>query len=110
MRWRIYYEAGEFDDHDGIPEQAPAFGVICIVQPDETVGRIIVQKKDFYWYNLEVEQWEGGDLIGLLDRWLNNLPTTAVKAGRFIPIARFRDILDRADKDKDFPPTSGRFN
>ena len=105
--WRIYYTDGStFNDNQGSPEDAPAFGVVCIVHPNGLVGRVILHRHD--WYYWTEDGWSGGDLHGLLDRLLHRLSTTAVLQGRSVANKVFREIMARADKDPDFPPASGK--
>ncbi len=109
MNWRIYYTDGStFDNSQGKCEDAPAFGVVCIVYPDKLVGRVILHRHDWYYWIGEEEGWSGGDIYGLLDRLLHRLPTEAVLQGRNVSNKMFRNIMARADKDPDFPATSGK--
>lgn len=110
MDWRIYYDDGStFDSGQGTPQDAPALGVICIVYPDELVGRVIMHRFDwYYWVADDEQQWWGSDIHGLTDRLIHNLPTEAVKEGRSVSHRYFREIITKADKDPDFPPKSGK--
>lgn len=109
--WKIYYGDGSsFDERQGSPLAAPAFGVICIVFPDDLVGRIILHRHDWYYWLASEGRWSGGDIHGLLDRLLNNLEVAAVKQGRSVSNDTFRGIMRLADKDVDFPIRSGRCN
>lgn len=109
MKWRIYYADGStFDNTDGEAEEAPAFGVICIVFPDTVVGRVVMWGWDWYYYETECGQWWGSDIHGLLDGLLHGLPRTAYKQGRNIHNAAFKAILNRAVHDPDFPRKSAR--
>lgn len=109
LKWRIYYDDGStFDNTQGSPVRAPGWGVICIVNPDPIVGRVIRQSFDFYYWVPDEGQWWGSDLTGLLDRLINRLPIEAVCAGRMISFENYQAIISRADKDQDFPPKSGR--
>lgn len=109
VRWRVYYDDGfTFSNEDGVPEQAPAFGVICIVSIDDLVGRVILHRRDWYYWSPKTEGWWGGDIHGLLDRLLHRIPTDAVCQGRTISDEAYRDIMAAADRDPDLPPKSGR--
>ena len=109
VNWRIYYSDGSiFDNSMGDPDDAPAFGVICIPQPDELVGRTIMHGWDWYYFIPEDQQWWGSDIYGVLDRLLHRLPVIALLQGRSVSNQIYTQIHDRADKDPDFPPKSGR--
>lgn len=107
--WKIYYDDGStFNNFQVSAIDAPSFGVICIVFPDDLVGRIILHRHDWYYWIPSEGRWSGGDIHGLLDRLLHNLGTIAIKQGRSTSNATFRQIMGLADKDKDFPPKSGK--
>jgi len=103
-KWKIYYaDESIFDSTMGTPEEAPSFGVICIVQPNEYTGRTIVSGYDWYYYNLEIGEWWQSDIHGLVDNMLHNFPVKAVKQGRNAPDPIFKRIMATAIKDPDFP-------
>ena len=108
IRWRIYYDDGSTFDSQGGCEDAPPFGVICIIYPDDLVGRKIMHGWDWYYWVPEAGQWWGSDIYGVLDRLLHNLPLRALKQGRNASNERYRQIMAAADKDPDFPPRSGK--
>lgn len=109
VNWRLYYRDGStFDSTQGEPKDAPAFGVICIPQPDPIVGRMIMHGWDWYYYVPESGQWWGSDLQGVLDRMLHRLPVVALAQGATVSNTDFREIFERADKDKDFPLKSAK--
>jgi len=100
--WRIYYSDGTFFDSSmGEPKDAPPHGVIVIVERDPVMGRAIIS--GWNWYYHTGEAWWGSDVHGLLDRLMHNLPTQAVKQGRMATTDIWRDTIDRAVLDEDFP-------
>lgn len=106
-KWRVYYDNGSFDSTQGEPNEAPAYGVICVVQPDNSVGRVIVQRWDYYVYRQG--EWYGHHLDGLLYELMYHADEIeAVKAGRTIETNLYLSILDQANKDKDFPVKSAK--
>ena len=108
IEWRIYYDdLTTFDSTQGTPEEAPSHGIICIVQPDESGGRMVLCGWDWYYYNPEGGSFWGSDVHGLLDRLLHNIPTRAVKIGRMVTSEKFHAIRNKALVDEDFPPRSG---
>lgn len=105
--WRIYYADGStFDSNMGSPEDAPSYGILCIVFSDEDHGRLVMQGWDWYFYHDEEKNWWGADIHGLLDQMLHNLPVRALKQGRNSPARVWRETLHRATNDPDFPPKS----
>ena len=109
IAWRIYYDDGStFDSSMGEPEDVLAFGVICIVYPNDLVGRQIMWGWDWYYWVPGENNWWGSDIHGLLDRLLHRLPSECICQGRNVSNEVFRSIMDAADKDPDFPPKSGK--
>ena len=105
MIWEIYYDDGTtFSDLEGTPQDAPSFGVIAVVSPDETVGRIITHKWD--WYYVVGDQWWGSDVYGVLDRMTHNLEVTALKQGRNVNNTAFRRIMSEASINPRFSKKS----
>ena len=101
-KWRIYYDNSTFDSSQGEPNEAPSYGVICVVQPDDSVGRVIVQRWDYYVFRQG--EWYGHHLDGLLFELLEHAnEIEAVKAGRTIDTELYLSILSRANEDKEFP-------
>ena len=104
--WRIYYEDGStFDSSQGAPEDAPAFGVICIVETDPTVGRYIWHRNAFYYYS--AGRWFGGDRFDVIMRLLHREPIQALFEGRMTLREVYLSTYKRADQDPDFKSKSG---
>lgn len=122
LLWRIFYSDGRtFSNEDGSAKEAPDEGVICIVYPDELVGRVIMHGWDwYYWVDEhdpwvgpetiyeEINQWWGSDKSGVDDRKRNGLAIKHVKQGRTATNTRYSFIMGMADKDPDFPHKSGK--
>ena len=101
--WRVYYADGStFSHKDGTPEEAPGWGVVCVVQPDAKVGRNILERWDFYYFH-EDGRWWGCDQWGLIDRLAHRLPMRAVSVGRTIAETEYEKILEAARNDPEFP-------
>lgn len=101
MMWRIYYDDGStFSETDGTAEQAPARGVIAILQPDPdpVVRQHVVSRFDYYWIT-DAGEWYGGDIFGLFD-YLITPGWKTVKFGRTISNAEHRAIVARATADR----------
>lgn len=102
-KWKIYYSDGStFTSEEGSAEEAPSFGIICIVQPDPERGRNIMHGWDWYYYN-DTEgtapMWWGCDLHGLLDRLLHRLSVRAVLQGRTVSNDVWQAITSKANQD-----------
>ena len=105
MDWRIYYGDGsEYTDRDGPPEKAPGWNVQIIAQSNDSVGRELIHRCDYYLR--EGEDWIGVDLIGLVDHLVAR---GILKVGRCLPTEDYRDIIQRAIADPELPRKSGNF-
>lgn len=95
MDWRIYYaDETTYSSDDGMPDLAPAWGVIVILVPEWSLWF----GKDWYWYR--DGEWFGGDWFGLLDHLLHERAATLIFAGRTVPDATYKRILARAIADR----------
>ena len=100
--WRIYYADGStFDSLQGEPKDAPADGVIVIMQAYWRTGRRIVRKGD--WYVFVDGAWRECDAYSVLHRHAKGNHPIAI-AGEYICEDRCNEIFQRAFKDPDFPP------
>lgn len=107
--WRIYYDdESTFDSSMGEPMNTPGFGFICIVQPDELVGRMIMWGWDRYYWVPADAQWWGSDDRSIGIRQARRLETVAPSYGANVSNTLFRKIMAAADHDPDFPPKSGK--
>ncbi len=108
--WKIFYADGStFDSLQGEPSESPKAGVICIVYPDEEIGRQIMHKWDFYYWHPVDKKWWGTDIFGIvIDLFMGDLPHEAGRSGRNTANGNYQAIMERADKDPDFPPKSGK--
>lgn len=105
MQWKIYYDNGStFSDVDGKPHEAPALGVQAVVQADSTVGRQVIQGRDFYYF--EDGLWNSADVFGLWDYLCRPGAEKIVRFGRNMSSAHFHAVLKKASTDPDFPVKS----
>lgn len=105
MSWRIYTDAGTFSSWEGSPEDAPGLGVVCIVQDDPDVGRMVMARWDHYCYSHGDGQWWGHDLFGLLDCLAHRRPSI-IAHGRTVTAQEWQRIHALAVADPDFLPKS----
>lgn len=104
LRWRIHYDDGStFSNEDGDPEYAPGRGVLVIAQAQHDVGREILARKDFYYW--ERGRWWGADLYGVYDYLARN-GWRKVIAGRNVEHGTFSETYERARLDPDLPAKS----
>lgn len=111
MDWKIYYsDDSTFSSLDGPVEASEPWGVICIVYPNEGIGRGVMQGFDFYCL-VEIDgkpEWHGHDWIGLLDALAARDKIIVVNRGRAIGERHYEELIIRAQEDPDFPRKSGR--
>jgi hypothetical protein len=106
INWRIYYDDGStFDAKDGKPQEAPATGVIAIVQEDSENGWVITAFKDYYWR--EHNSWWGGDTAGFWQRMFKG-GSVIMKFGVSTTNDNFNKILARATEDQQQAIKSGK--
>lgn len=97
QKWRIYYADGSQYEHlEGLPENAPPWGVVDIIQWDLRTDHRYHQTGDFYCF--EDSYWFGCDLIGLVD-YLARIGKGIVKFGRMIPTMKYNGIRKQASED-----------
>jgi hypothetical protein len=115
MKWRIYYDDDTtFDNSQGEPWEAPGRGIICVVQIDpsplmHSVNTQILQGHPFYWYHRGWGYWLHSDRDGFIDQLTNDRKNEvcAIKMGRWVDFHHYREIVDKARSDPDFPKKSG---
>jgi hypothetical protein len=109
LAWKMFKDDGTTVDSSEVsePEEVAGYGVICIVQPDEIVGREILEGFDFYYF--ADGRWTCGDLLGVLDRLLHRLEVRALCMGRTVTRSKYRAIHEAAHKDPAFPYRSGSY-
>lgn len=115
LEWRIYYDdANTFDNLDGEPWEAPGRGVVAVVQVDQSpvmynVGRRVYREHNWYWYHKEWGTWFGSTTAGLLDQLTSDQTNNicAIKQGRWVADKIYREIMNCAENDPDFPKKSG---
>lgn len=102
MKSRIYYDDGTV--YDGPLDKAPGLGVIVIAQEDADVGRELLHRKDFYYFE---GKWYGCDRDGLLD-YLQRPGWKKVVIGRNTTHANYHALMDRARLDPELPYKTAR--
>lgn len=106
MRWRIYYDDGStYSSADGAVEFAPCDGIIIIAQSDDDVGREILHRKDFYYW--ERGRWFGCDRYGLED-YLRRPGWKKIAAGRNTEHRNYQILFHRACTEPGLPAKTAR--
>lgn len=115
VQWRIYYIGRDgvetFDSTMGTPFEAPSYGVGLIVQKHPDSGRQIVMRHDRYYYRTDDNAWWGSDKDDMWDQiyvFLDRI--SAVKQGRNTSDSKWRELVERAIKDPDFPVLSRKLD
>ena len=106
LNFRIYYDGGE--TYEGAPENAPAFGVLVIIENDKDSGRRLVMSKDYFcWVG---DHWLNTDQIGMWD-YLQQPGWKKVLFGRMVDNDYWYSVVKRVNETTDFPArTNWGFN
>lgn len=100
MAWKVFYSDNTTCDSDDTTlEELPSRNVLAIIIPDDEVGRFIVSRWDYYYY--EFDTWYGCDIFGLWD-YLTRPGLKKVLFGRTVSNPEYREVLDKAYKDDNF--------
>ena len=95
--FRIFYADGS--TYSGDVYDAPAFGVLLIVEKDKDHGRRIVSNGDYYVWD---GRWWSKDFVGLID-YLAQPGPRKVLIGRMVDNALWNETFKRANEDAEFP-------
>ena len=103
--WKVYYGDGSTLSNEQVEaENLPGRNIVCIINRHLDVGRQIVTRHDYYWFD---EVWSGGDVFGLYDYLL--IPGwKKVLFGRTLRTDQYEKILSSAFLDSDFPIKSAK--
>jgi hypothetical protein len=104
MNYKVYYADGS--TYTGEPWDAPAFGVLVIVEKDADHGRRLVSAKDYYVWDEKAERWWSVDFIGMVD-YLGQPGRKRVLFGRTVSNEEWYRIMRFANEDNDFPTRTG---
>lgn len=105
MKWKIYYSDNTtFCDEDGSPFDAPSRKVQIIAQEHKDVGKFLLGKNDYYWWD---SGWSGGDIFGLFDYLLDSGPKKVI-FGRTVDSDLYNDIGKTALSDTYLPFKTGK--
>jgi len=96
--YRIYYDGGA--TYDGSPENAPAFGVLVVIQKNKDSGRELITSKDYYCWT--GNGWLCTDYIGFVD-YLAQPGWKRVLFGRMVSNDEWYRVIKQANEDPDFP-------
>ena len=102
ITWKVFYDDGSAVTSDTPIEHVPPLGVEVIALIDETMGRKLIFRYDFYYFQ---GMWFGSDIFGMFD-YLQRPGMKRVLFGRTISEEAFREIYARAVDDPDLPPKS----
>ena len=102
LAWRVYYDDGStFDSSMGGPDDAPPFGVVCVLQRTaDGCGVVSLQERDFFVH--DGVAWVPVDKTGIWDRLINRLPLHGLLIGRMLRDDVYVGIIQRKNRDMDF--------
>lgn len=106
MKWKIFYGDGSVVDDSCPIEDVPATDVQVILVSDETCGRLMLCRVDFYiWKD---GTWFGTDNmgVGVWDYLFNTPGWKKVLCGRYMTTEAFNAIYQAAKRDCDMPQKS----
>ena len=96
MNWRVYYDDGS--TFEGLPHDAPAFGVLGIRQAPPGDRQLIT--RDFYLYREDYGCWIEVDRDGLVDHFTTAARhITACLVGRTVPPEVWKAAMRRMADD-----------
>lgn len=99
--WRIYYADGSvYTDRDGPVEDAPAWGVVAIVEYNQVDGKRMIVNADYYvWEDRGMgPHWWEANQLGLID-YLQRNGWKKVVFGRLIENDQYNEIRSQAYKE-----------
>jgi len=117
MNWRIYYEGGStFDESMGSPSDAPATGVVAIVQRNdcshhptewlklEPRGNSqqpveLLEGLNWFWWREDQQRWYRGDMLGFLDQAMH-CGARYLKQGRYVSHNEWESLVPRMSNDR----------
>jgi hypothetical protein len=97
MNFKIFYADGS--TYAGDVYDAPAFGVLLILESDKAHGRRTVASGDYYVWD---GQWFPVDVVGLID-YLARPGAKKVVFGRLVDNDSWNRAWAMAEADKDIP-------
>lgn len=110
-KWVIFYGDGSlFSNNDGPTYAAPGRNVAVILQEDKDVGRSILHRWDWYYWNTKSNRWWGGDVFGILDQFTHDRENIlhSLKQGGMVECDIFNNIVKRALNYPGFPSKSAK--
>jgi hypothetical protein len=106
IAWRIYYDdESTFSSDDGLPCDAPGYGVEGILQGPPHDHQLITRdyelaERDFYLFREDYGCWVRVDRDGLIDHFVHGARhITACLVGRTIPRPDWLAIMKRIRED-----------
>lgn len=103
--WRVYYDGrAPFPGDAATAFDAPAWGVLLIVEQSQEHGRRVVSNGDYYvWQH---GAWWAKDFIGLID-YLAEPGPRKVLIGRMVPNPVWEKAWREAEADTTLPERTG---
>lgn len=103
LHWRVYYGDGStVDNTQSSIFELPTVNIQAIVQRDPEVGRIVLNRWDYYCWRGDDLLFYGSELGGFWDYLFNYPAAKHILFGRTMPTAEYQAILYKAKKDEYF--------
>ncbi len=98
MKWAIFYDNGEiFTSNDGEAWDAPAVGVLVLMQVDSEGKRVLYSKDDYYcWGWRSPNDWVACNEDGKNDYLYHHRGPKAILFGRWTTNLNFHKIEEKA--------------
>ncbi len=98
--WMVFYDDGStFSSEQGMPWEAPAVGVLILLQVDGN-GKWVqyMQQTAYCWEWRTLGEWVPCDAIGVMDYMFHHEGPKAVLFGRWTSDTNYERIRRRADR------------
>ena len=98
--WIIFYDDDTtFSSDDGSPGEAPAVGVLVLIQENANGNWVLEAKRDYWcWGWRTTNEWVAVDVAGLQDYLFHYDNWRMVLYGRWASNEQYQKIMDKATK------------
>ena len=96
--WIIFYDDDTtFSSDDGSPGEAPAVGVLVLIQENANGNWVLYEKRDYYCWNWRAKnEWVATDGKGMHDYLFHHDDWRMVLYGRWVSDRKYQDVLEKA--------------
>jgi hypothetical protein len=109
MKWKVFYiDGSSFSNMDGVPQDAPGWGVLAVAQEDETVGVLVHQGNNYYVFDEQYDGWYGLDDNGFA-QYVARSGLKIVKLGESMSTERYKTMIKEIRENPNLPAKSARY-